>query len=77
MMRTLWRICMILMRFIAKMDIGKIRPQVMIAIVCATIVSLVLAWFAYKMNAVEIMTAIIGSIFGFLGGTSLKILENE
>ena len=68
---------MILMRFIAKMDIGKIRQQVMIAIVCATIVSLVLAWFAYKMNAVEIMTAIIGSIFGFLGGTSLKILENE
>ena len=73
----MWRIFMILMRFIAKMDIGKIRPQVMIAIVCATIVSLVLAWFAYKMNAVEIMTAIIGSIFGFLGGTSLKILENE
>jgi len=76
-MKTMWRIFMILMRFIAKMDIGKIRPQVMIAIVCATIVSLVLAWFAYKMNAVEIMTAIIGSIFGFLGGTSLKILENE
>ena len=76
-MKTMWRSFMILMRFIAKMDIGKIRPQVMIAIVCPTIVSLVLAWFAYKMNAVEIMTAIIGSIFGFLGGTSLKILENE
>ena len=76
-MKTILRIFMILMRFIARMDIGKIRPQVMIAIVCATIVSLVLAWFAYKMNAVEIMTAIIGSIFGFLGGTSLKILENE
>ena len=76
-MKTMWRIFMILMRFIAKMDIGKIRPQVMIAIVCATIVSLVLAWFAYKMNAVEIMTAIIGGLFGFLGGVSLKVLENE
>jgi hypothetical protein len=26
---------------------------------------------------IEIMTAIIGGIFGFLGGVSLKVLENE
>ena len=31
----------------------------------------------YKMEATEIVTAVIGGIFGFLGGVSLKVLENE
>tara|TARA_R100000306_G_C4339647_1_gene124556 strand:- start:80 stop:196 length:117 start_codon:yes stop_codon:yes gene_type:complete len=35
------------------------------------------AWLAYQMDAVEIMTAIIGGVFGFLGGVSLKVLEGE
>jgi len=29
------------------------------------------------MDAVEIVTAIVGGLFGFLGGVSLKVLENE
>ena len=29
------------------------------------------------MMATEIVTAIIGGIFGFLGGVSLRIIENE
>jgi hypothetical protein len=29
------------------------------------------------MGAIEVLTAIIGGIFGFLGGVSLKVLENE
>ncbi len=76
-MKTILRIFMILIRFIAKMEFGKVRPQVLVAILCATFFSTFAAWLAYQMNAVEIMTAIIGGIFGFLGGVSLKVLENE
>ena len=57
--------------------IGKIRPQVLTAIVCATIFSMFAAWLGYKMEATEILTAIVGGIFGFLGGVSLRIIENE
>ena len=74
MMKTILRIFMILVR---SMEIGKLRPQVFIAILCATMFSMFAAWLAYRMDAVEIMTAIIGGIFGFLGGVSLKVLEGE
>ncbi len=73
-MKTISRIFMILVR---NMEIGKLRPQVFIAILCATMFSMFAAWLAYRMDAVEIMTAIIGGIFGFLGGVSLKVLEGE
>ena len=73
-MKTILRIFMILVR---TMEIGKLRPQVFIAILCATMFSMFAAWLAYRMDAVEIMTAIIGGIFGFLGGVSLKVLEGE
>mgnify|MGYP003123586888 FL=1 len=73
-MRVIWRIFMVLVR---NMEIGKLRPQVFIAILCATMFSMFAAWLAYQMDAVEIMTAIIGGIFGFLGGVSLKVLEGE
>ena len=76
-MRVIWRIFMVLVRFIAKMEFGKIRPQVFVAILCATFFSTFASWLAYQMDAVEIMTAIIGGLFGFLGGVSLKVLENE
>jgi hypothetical protein len=76
-MKTILRIFMILMRFIARMEFGKVRPQVFVAILCATFFSTFASWLAYQMNAVEIMTAIIGGLFGFLGGVSLKVLENE
>ncbi len=47
------------------------------AIICATTFSIVALYFGYKMEATEIVTAVIGGIFGFLGGVSLKVLENE
>ena len=34
-------------------------------------------YVGHSMGATEIVTAIIGAIFGFLGGVSLKVLENE
>jgi ribulose 1,5-bisphosphate carboxylase large subunit-like protein len=55
----------------------KIRPQIMVAILCATVFSMFAAWLAYKMDAVEVMTAIIGGVFGLLGGVSLRIIDNE
>ena len=57
--------------------IAKIRPQVLTAIVCATIFSMFAAWLGYKMMATEILTAIVGGVFGFLGVVSLRIIENE
>ena len=56
---------------------GKIRPQVLTAIVCATVFSLFAAYLGYKMMATEILTGLIGGVFGFLGGVSLRIIENE
>jgi ribulose 1,5-bisphosphate carboxylase large subunit-like protein len=55
--------------------IAKIRPQILVAILCATIFSMFAAFLAYKMDAVEIMTAIIGGVFGMLGGVSLRIID--
>ncbi len=53
------------------------RPQIALAIICATVFSLFAIWIGYKMQGTEIITAVIGGIFGFLGGVSLKVLENE
>jgi len=53
------------------------RPQIALAIICATLFSCLAIWIGYKMEAVEIVTAIVGGLFGFLGGVSLKVLENE
>ena len=60
-----------------KWNMGKLRPQILVAIICATIFSVFALWMGYKMEATEIVTAVIGGIFGFLGGVSLKVLENE
>ena len=57
--------------------IGKISPQILAAIVCATIFSVFALWIGMEMAATEIVTAVVGGIFGFLGGVSLKVLENE
>ena len=54
-----------------------LRPQIFFGILCATVFSLVAIWIGYKMEATEIVTAVIGGIFGFLGGVSLKVLESE
>tara|TARA_Y100001960_G_C14558585_1_gene769545 strand:- start:765 stop:938 length:174 start_codon:yes stop_codon:yes gene_type:complete len=56
---------------------GKFRPQILVAILCATIFSMFGLWVGLQMLATEIITAIVGGIFGFLGGVSLKVLENE
>ena len=56
---------------------GKIRPQILVAIVCATIFSSLSLYVGMQMAATEVVTAVIGGIFGFLGGVSLKVLENE
>ena len=57
--------------------IGKIRPQILVAILCGTIFGIIGMWIGWQMGATEIVTAIIGSVFGFLGGVSLKVLEQE
>jgi|TARA_R100000656_G_scaffold117043_1_gene90310 uncharacterized membrane protein YccC len=59
------------------MNWGTLRPQIFIAIICATLFSVVALFVGVALDAVEIVTAVIGGLFGFLGGVSLKVLENE
>ena len=59
------------------MNFGKLRPQIFLSILCATIFSCVGLYVGVALNAVEVVTAIIGGLFGFLAGVSLKVLENE
>ena len=56
---------------------GSFSPQIALGIVCATIFSCLGLWIGLQLEAIEIITAIIGGLFGFLGGVSLKVLENE
>jgi hypothetical protein len=57
--------------------LGKLRPQIMAAIICGTIFGIAGMYVGLQMQATEIVTAVIGSVFGFLGGVSLKVLEQE
>jgi hypothetical protein len=59
------------------MSWGKIRPQILVSIICGTAFSSFALYIGMRMDAVEIVTAIVGGLFGFLGGVSLKVLENE
>jgi len=59
------------------MNLGKIRPQILVAIISATFFSVFALWIGMEMAATEVVTAVIGGIFGFLGGVSLKVHENE
>ena len=56
---------------------GKLRPQILVAIICATIFSIYGLWVGLQMEATEVLTGILGGLFGFLGGVALKVLENE
>ena len=56
---------------------GKIRPQILVSIICATMFSMFASYLGYKMGATEILTAVVGGAFGFLGGVSLRILDTE
>jgi|TARA_Y100000310_G_C20368342_1_gene662310 hypothetical protein len=57
--------------------LGKIRPQILVAIICGSVFGVAGMWIGMKMEATEVVTAVIGSVFGFLGGVSLKVLEQE
>jgi len=56
---------------------GKLRPQIMVAVLCGTLFGIFGMWIGMRMEATEVVTAVIGSVFGFLGGVSLKVLEQE
>lgn len=56
---------------------SKLRPQVLVAIICATAFSITALFIGLAMGAVEVVTAVISGILGFLGGVSLKVLEKE
>ena len=53
------------------------RPQIMASIICGTLFGGFGMWIGWQMGATAIVTAVIGSVFGFLGGVSLKVLEQE
>jgi hypothetical protein len=57
--------------------IGKVRPQIFLAIICGSLFGGFGMWIGMQMGATEVVTAVIGSVFGFLGGVSLKVLEQE
>ena len=57
--------------------LGKIRPQVALSIICGTLVALVVAILAWNLQSIEILTGVVGSVFGFLAGISSKLLEAE
>ena len=56
---------------------NRFRPQIMASIVCGTAFGISAIWVGMDMEATEIVTGVVGSVFGFLGGVSLKILEQE
>ena len=56
---------------------GRIRPQILAAIICGTLFGIFGMWIGMQMGATEVVTAVVGSVFGFLGGVSLKVLDQE
>jgi hypothetical protein len=59
------------------MKCGKFRPQIALAIACGTAVAIVGMIVGVRLEAIEIVTGVLGAIFGFLGGVSLKLMEAE
>ena len=55
---------------------AKIRPQILVAVLCGTIFGICGMFIGWKIDAPDIVTAVVGSVFGFLGGVSLKVLEH-
>ena len=58
------------------MRMTALRPQILAAIISASICSIVFGYFGWRMGATEILTALIGGLFGFLGGVSLRIIDS-
>ena len=57
--------------------LAKIRPQVALSIICGTVVALVISILAWNLGSIEILTGVVGSVFGILAGISSKLLEAE
>ena len=55
----------------------KIRPQILVSLLCGTAFGITGIWVGMQMEATEIVTGVVGSVFGFLSGVSLKVLEQE
>ena len=53
------------------------RPQIFLAITYGTLFGCFGMWIGMEMGAVEVVSAVVGSVFGFLAGVSLKVLEQE
>jgi|TARA_R100000501_G_C2571377_1_gene78122 hypothetical protein len=45
--------------------------------VCVTAISMTALFVGKSMGAVEIVTAVISGVFGFMAGLSMKILESD
>ena len=58
------------------MRMTALRPQILAAIISASVCSIVFGYFGWRMGATEILTALIGGLFGFLGGVSLRIIDS-
>jgi hypothetical protein len=57
--------------------LGRVKPQILVSILCATILAIVISYFAFRLGAIEIITGVVGAAFGFYAGVSQKILEGE
>ena len=57
--------------------LGKVRPQVALSIICGTIVAITISIIAWQLSSIEILTGVVGSVFGFLAGISSKLMEAE
>jgi len=58
------------------MKMTALRPQILAAIVAATIFCTFTAWIGWKLQAVEVITGLTGAFIGFLGGISLRIIDS-
>jgi hypothetical protein len=57
--------------------LSKIRPQVFLSISCGTLIAITISIMAWQLGSIEILTGVVGSVFGFLAGISSKLLEAE
>ena len=41
----------------------RIRPQILLSIIAATIFAIFCAWLGFKMGAIEVLTGLLGAVF--------------
>ena len=56
---------------------GKIRPQIALAIIAATVFSITALWVGLQTQATGIVTAGIGGVFGFPGWLRRHVSDDE